>query len=378
MMQTNLLRPNPNLLAGLANSVAPGGEPFSPVKAVADSQRLGFNAAKLEQLKQQLQQNQTKEAMQAKIQGILERAGMLKDKAMALLPYAPQQAVNLMNADTSMKRMDMDLAAQGKNLLDRATQTNTLSQYLTDSKYSPMEQAILMSDPGSTLETMRGNLMAQDKPEKLVKVDIPQGDGSTISKWVTPQEGMEYTTGLPESNTPEPAAFGDVMKLRKEHNSLVSDYRDLNTQIRKITDATPNSAGDMALIFSFMRLLDPGSVVRESEYAAAARTRGLSEELEGTYNKLVAGEQLTNDQRQRFKQEAVKIFQSQQEVFNEYTRQYKEIAKRYGIPEGDVIISAPSPSLNIQDDEITQQDLEHTAQTYGLTVEQVKQHLGVQ
>lgn len=59
-------------------------------------------------------------------------------------------------------------------------------------------------------------------------------------------------------------------------------------------------AGDVALVFSFMRILDPGSVVRESEFAQARDTTGLIDSLLVQYNKLLAGESLSPTQRTHF------------------------------------------------------------------------------
>jgi hypothetical protein len=56
-------------------------------------------------------------------------------------------------------------------------------------------------------------------------------------------------------------------------------------------------AGDVALVFSFMKMLDPGSVVRESEFALAQNTGGLLTRLQNTLTKAERGEFMTPTQR---------------------------------------------------------------------------------
>jgi len=57
--------------------------------------------------------------------------------------------------------------------------------------------------------------------------------------------------------------------------------------------------GDIALITGFMKMLDPGSVVRETEFATARDTAGLYERLQNQAQKLQSGQLFTLDSKQR-------------------------------------------------------------------------------
>ena len=65
--------------------------------------------------------------------------------------------------------------------------------------------------------------------------------------------------------------------FRKEYVGLQStkDFEKQAGAYTRVVDSArdPSAAGDLALIFNFMKVLDPGSVVRESEFATAARAR---------------------------------------------------------------------------------------------------------
>lgn len=67
------------------------------------------------------------------------------------------------------------------------------------------------------------------------------------------------------------AGFDNQAKLRTEFNALpaVKDYRESFTQLMAALKAAPNGTGDNALIYAYAKVMDPGSVVRESEMAMA-------------------------------------------------------------------------------------------------------------
>jgi hypothetical protein len=59
----------------------------------------------------------------------------------------------------------------------------------------------------------------------------------------------------------------------------------------------PDAYSDMSLIFGYMKMLDPGSIVRESEYATAAEAGNVPTRILDYYNNAVKGTKLTSDQR---------------------------------------------------------------------------------
>jgi len=91
-------------------------------------------------------------------------------------------------------------------------------------------------------------------------------------------------------------------KLRKQYVARIGTFPEAVTQYDKLLAAStvPNpetGAGDVALVFSFMKMLDPGSVVRESEFALAQNTGGLLTRLQNTLTKAERGEFMSPTQR---------------------------------------------------------------------------------
>ena len=94
----------------------------------------------------------------------------------------------------------------------------------------------------------------------------------------------------------------EIVKLRKDFNQepAVKDYKSMLTNYTKIeTSAKKETAQwDMSLIFSYMKMLDPNSVVREWEYATAENAGNVPTKWIQAYNKAVKGTKLTKQQRQ--------------------------------------------------------------------------------
>lgn len=66
----------------------------------------------------------------------------------------------------------------------------------------------------------------------------------------------------------------------------------------------PTAANDLALIFNYMKVLDPGSAVREGEFATAQNAAGVPEQVRNLFNKAMEGTRLSQDQRQKFAETA--------------------------------------------------------------------------
>lgn len=66
----------------------------------------------------------------------------------------------------------------------------------------------------------------------------------------------------------------------------------------KVAPADP--AGDISFIFQYMKMLDPGSVVREGEFATAQNAASVPDQIRNLYNRAMKGTRLNAEQRQQF------------------------------------------------------------------------------
>jgi hypothetical protein len=120
--------------------------------------------------------------------------------------------------------------------------------------------------------------------------------GVETKKAVLELENFKKTGGA------DPAkVFEQEEKLRKEFQARTKVYGELGTTFSNINASAKakTGPGDIALITGFMKMLDPGSVVRETEFATARDTAGLYERLLNTSQKLQSGQLFTLDSKQR-------------------------------------------------------------------------------
>ena len=112
--------------------------------------------------------------------------------------------------------------------------------------------------------------------------------------------------------------------------------------------------GDVALITSFMKMLDPGSTVRESEFAVARDTSGLYTSLENAANKAKTGEFLNANQRKTFVTLAKQYLQAAETDGKKTRKSMEGIVERLGLNPADVFTdvqdSAAAPVVTTKDE----------------------------
>lgn len=130
--------------------------------------------------------------------------------------------------------------------------------------------------------------------------------------------------------------------LRKEFvgNPVVKATQEVATAYQKIKGAMakPSAAGDMSLIFSYMKALDPGSTVREGEYATAQNAGSIDQRILGMYNAAVNGKKLADSVRKDFFSQAGNLVQAQMERYQPVAAAYTQLATRANIDPTDVVL----------------------------------------
>jgi hypothetical protein len=150
--------------------------------------------------------------------------------------------------------------------------------------------------------------------------------------------------------------------MRKEFNALdaTKDFGDVRTAFLKVKTAAenPSAAGDLALVFNYMKILDPGSVVREGEFQTAADATSWLQRTEDdgfavplpiakAIRKLEDGTLLTPDQRQDFLSTARNTASAQFKPAKEALQRYKGLAANSGLRADQII---PSNYLQIEEE----------------------------
>lgn len=99
----------------------------------------------------------------------------------------------------------------------------------------------------------------------------------------------------------------------------------------------PSPAGDLALIFNYMKVLDPGSTVREGEFANAQNAGGVDDRVRSLFNQVMVGTRLTESQRADFVSRAQRLYSNAEQGYAKTEKFYKGLAQRAGLKPEDVI-----------------------------------------
>jgi len=145
--------------------------------------------------------------------------------------------------------------------------------------------------------------------------------------------------------------FENETKLRTEFQAL-PDYRafgEMKSAYGQVMEGLnkANAIGDLAAATKIMKLLDPGSVVRESELALAMQAGGLLDRVANYATNVMQGTKLSPAQRKEFAGLADSLFSVSVDAFNEKRNQYSDLASQYGFDVKRIVGAEPTiPGLN--------------------------------
>lgn len=159
------------------------------------------------------------------------------------------------------------------------------------------------------------------------------GEVSSAPRW-NPRGGDSVNVTVKSDDTLK-TAMDTRNQYLKESGDFVTirDARDAILSVNR--DQTP--AADMAMIFSYMKMLDPSSTVREGEYANAQNTAGWTERARGLYNQAASGRILTERQRKEFISATDRLYGPRLEQQKRRESDYKGTLNRFGLPADQII-----------------------------------------
>jgi len=153
---------------------------------------------------------------------------------------------------------------------------------------------------------------------------------------------MAQTSGIEDLT---PSQLNASNSLRDDYNTRSKDFFTVKAQKTRIDAAArnPTPAGDLSLIFAYMKMLDPTSVVREGEFATAQNAGSVPDRIINQYNAIVNGGKLgaTGDENAKLRADFVErarlIYEAEKAQQEQRNRMYASRAERLGIP-ADLVI----------------------------------------
>lgn len=133
----------------------------------------------------------------------------------------------------------------------------------------------------------------------------------------------------PDRNEGEGREFTQERNIRSEYTTASKPFEELRQHWTRLNAAhnQKDGPGDIALVYSFMKMLDPTSVVREGEFATAQNAGGVPDQVMQMYNRALQGERLPDTVRDGFLQQGARQFDGIARNQVEVEQRYRQLAQ---------------------------------------------------
>ena len=156
---------------------------------------------------------------------------------------------------------------------------------------------------------------------------------------------------VPVDMTGGQKGFENEMKLAGafKQEPIYKDYSDMKSSFGQVVSSLSQGTpiGDVAGATKVMKLLDPGSVVRETELGIAMAAAGRMDRLQNYFTNMMSGQKLTPTQREDFKALSNELYAAAGDAYNKKRKEYEGFGQAYGFKNLDAALGAPAtiPSL---------------------------------
>lgn len=248
-----------------------------------------------------------------------------------------RNAIDQIRAEIAGKRAAADNASAS------AAMTREQTRLLPDESAAKIAQQRAAADlTGVQTATARREL---EQPKPIITT-VPR-DSTVLRTDVAPNGTARETRTVLEPRPNEFEPYKDASQragveetLRKEVANTTKDYRTIREAAASLEALAknPSAASDIATIFSFMKILDPASVVREGEFATAQNAAGVPDRVVNVYNRILSGERLNDNQRNDFLTQARSLATTQSQQYQRVIDQYRDTAQRLRVDPRNVIL----------------------------------------
>lgn len=217
---------------------------------------------------------------------------------------------------------------------DQKTKTGGISR-------SDLEKEAAAAGVDPDVLLARADAATDEEMAAKAAADAKTGATEALTEVRETQAAKNRRVPAPKAPKEPPNMTVKAQPLRKEFQALpaVKDAAAASSNYETLVNASkdPSAAGDLALIFTFMKILDPGSVVKETEFANAQNAAGVDDRIRNQWNRTLSGERLSTAQRQDFLKQAAGLRDQAQARADAAIAQYTALATRSGFSPEDVV-----------------------------------------
>ena len=292
---------------------------------------------------------------------ILEKANP-NDPQVAILNQAiAQESGALKGFGAGVEGASLNLLARGSKNTAEAEALRKSAEYAIAWKNITQDRTIMQEtmDANGNIYTVPVKIQPSALPTNILppiygEQGVTTQAADMTQPQITTQPGQVTPTTQPVSQPAQSPIIKkqaqskqDIFKqeqdIRKDYISTpeVKAFNEMKTSFGQINAGlnAKSAAGDLTAATKFMKLLDPGSVVRESELYLAMDATGVLDKATNYYARLARGEKLTPSQREDFRNIANQLFKAAENTKLNYDKQYEEIAKNNNLDPSKIIVN---------------------------------------
>lgn len=238
--------------------------------------------------------------------------------AQAGVPLTPQQQAIAAPQPASMNEQDMMYARAMRNyqIAFNAGQVEDATKFL-EQAFKIKPNAEVPADIRA-LEYVSGRKLQGTGQEGINALQGYRRAGAVNVSMDSGQKGFENEVNLKKMFSGEP--------IYKDFNDMQSAYKQVKSSL-----AQENPIGDVAAATKIMKLLDPGSVVRESELGISMAAAGKMDRLQNYVQNWTSGTKLTPTQRQDFQNLANELYAAAGQTYNMKRNEYADFGSKYNL-----------------------------------------------
>ncbi len=326
-----------NVIAGLLSGLVTGGS-----KNLGDRYKAGQS-----DLAQQFLLNPTR--------GVLARPDGMAPSVFSNLNSARSlfQLNDQMQANEAAQKAKADLTntvAKGvfENPYKAERGMKALSGFLGGQTQNALPAGVAGADPGASQSGAAPSVLQPSAPGQSLQPGAPAP--RTLDSYLEQFEGnesaaneqMKFDRDLPQRN----AETEDKLRQQFLNIPAVRDFGEISKQFAVLQQAAkdPTAVSDLDYTFGIMKILDPTSIVRETEQGQIIESQALPASMLGRLNKVINGEAtLDITARQNLMNLAQRRYDVQKSTVDGIIQEYQGIATSRGANPGFVTVLPQAP-----------------------------------
>jgi hypothetical protein len=341
---------NPRIGQGLARGIQTLGQ-FQTMgqRNLLAQREAGVREALAPQMQPQTEQQQLLAEQTAGLGGALAQAEQPQPVTTQEEKIELARSIDPAIANRQLKELGLDSASKRAEMSRFAAKLESLPPALRFSEIEKRTQELEAQGRDSSHTRMLLD-MDQDTQDKAL-LGVQLMDLTTKERLTARAIGVKADlAAIKRDIAGTKETFERASKLRGEIAKVSTDFNKQEgawTRV-KASAEDPSPAGDLALIFNFMKVLDPGSTVREGEFAQVGAAGNLPTQIQRTFDQWATGQKLTVGQRGDVVNRAEKLFKAAKKNNKRDIAKFVSVGKQFGVSKENLLGAEKASPIDVE------------------------------